>query len=215
MDDRAFVSVSGQSYRIRHLLAAFGASATLCVTHSSPAFATGRPVVWSAAAGAPVPRSGLPGLTAVDAGDYHVVGLPSQGTVVCWGGVEAFGFRPSSVTDAARIAVSESNAAAVRADGSLMIACQASSQIPLCSPPSLSDRVLAISMGERFAVVLVENQPCMADLDADGSVGASDLSAVLAAWGAHPKGHAADLNGDGQVGAPDIATLLAAWGGCP
>jgi len=53
---------------------------------------------------------------------------------------------------------------------------------------------------------------CIADLDDDGSVGASDLSLLLASWGA--SGASADLDGDGDVGASDLSLLLAAWGGC-
>ena len=53
---------------------------------------------------------------------------------------------------------------------------------------------------------------CVADLDKDGMVGASDLSLLLASWGA--AGAAADLDGDGDVGASDLSLLLAAWGGC-
>ncbi len=48
------------------------------------------------------------------------------------------------------------------------------------------------------------------DLDGDGAVGAADLAALLAAWGACD-GCAADLDGDGVVGASDLAVLLAAW----
>jgi len=51
-----------------------------------------------------------------------------------------------------------------------------------------------------------------ADLDCDGSVGALDLAAVLAAWGPC-SGCAADLDHDGSVGAIDLAAVLAAWGG--
>jgi len=58
-------------------------------------------------------------------------------------------------------------------------------------------------------------QPCPADLDGDGAVGAADLSGLLAAWGGCPKkGCAADLDGDGSVGSADLAILLGAWGGC-
>ncbi len=56
--------------------------------------------------------------------------------------------------------------------------------------------------------------PCPADLTADGQVNASDITALLAAWGP-ANGSAADLNGDGQVNASDITALLAAWGACP
>lgn len=54
---------------------------------------------------------------------------------------------------------------------------------------------------------------CPADLDGDGSVGASDLLALLAAWGPNPD-HPADLDGDGSVGASDLLALLANWGPC-
>ncbi len=55
---------------------------------------------------------------------------------------------------------------------------------------------------------------CPADLDGDGSVGASDLLALLIAWGPNP-GHPADLDSDGNVGASDLLALLANWGPCP
>jgi hypothetical protein len=53
--------------------------------------------------------------------------------------------------------------------------------------------------------------PCPADLDADGSVGASDLAVLLAAWGGTGP---ADLDGGGEVGAADLTILLGAWGAC-
>ena len=55
---------------------------------------------------------------------------------------------------------------------------------------------------------------CTGDIDGSGSVGASDLLALLAAWGPNPL-HPADLNGDGVVGAADLLNLLANWGPCP
>lgn len=54
---------------------------------------------------------------------------------------------------------------------------------------------------------------CPADLDGDGSVGSSDLAALLGAWGA--PGGPADITGDGGVGAADLAAMLGAWGPCP
>jgi hypothetical protein len=53
---------------------------------------------------------------------------------------------------------------------------------------------------------------CPADLNADGDVGASDLTILLGSWGT---GGSADLNGDGITGAGDLAVLLSAWGSCP
>ena len=52
---------------------------------------------------------------------------------------------------------------------------------------------------------------CDADVDGDGSVGASDLGMVLGAWDRSGFG---DLNGDGQVGSADLAILLGQWGAC-
>lgn len=56
--------------------------------------------------------------------------------------------------------------------------------------------------------------PCPGDLDANGSVGASDLLALLASWGPC-KGCDADFDENGSVGASDLLTLLANWGPCP
>jgi hypothetical protein len=53
--------------------------------------------------------------------------------------------------------------------------------------------------------------PCPADLDASGSVDASDLAVMLGAWGnAGP----ADLDGSGAVDGGDLAVMLGAWGPC-
>ena len=48
----------------------------------------------------------------------------------------------------------------------------------------------------------------VANLDGDGTVGAQDLDALLAAWGA------GDVNADGTTDAQDLAAMLAAWGAC-
>ncbi len=56
--------------------------------------------------------------------------------------------------------------------------------------------------------------PCLADIDASGAVNASDLAALLTAWGACKK-CAADIDGNGSVDASDLAALLTAWGACP
>lgn len=52
---------------------------------------------------------------------------------------------------------------------------------------------------------------CPADLDGNGTVGGSDLTTVLSAWGG-PNG---DLDGDGTTDAADLTELLSAWGPCP
>ena len=53
--------------------------------------------------------------------------------------------------------------------------------------------------------------PCPGDLDGNGTVDASDLTALLAAWGGSG---APDLDGSGSVDASDLTILLAAWGSC-
>ena len=59
-----------------------------------------------------------------------------------------------------------------------------------------------------------EASACPADVDGDGAVGAADLTALLAAWGACA-GCPADFDGDGQVGPTDLGGVLSAWGMCP
>ncbi|MFM7133948.1 MAG: GC-type dockerin domain-anchored protein, partial [Planctomycetota bacterium] len=54
--------------------------------------------------------------------------------------------------------------------------------------------------------------PCPADLNADGVVNASDLAALLGAWGTSDA--AADISDDGIVNASDLAAMLGAWGKC-
>ena len=55
--------------------------------------------------------------------------------------------------------------------------------------------------------------PCPGDLNDSGSVDGTDLSQILAAWGA--SGVPADINGDGTVNGLDLAVVLAGWGQCP
>ncbi|MFM7051017.1 MAG: SUMF1/EgtB/PvdO family nonheme iron enzyme [Planctomycetota bacterium] len=55
----------------------------------------------------------------------------------------------------------------------------------------------------------------MGDADGDGSVGALDLTVVLAQWGQLPTGgQSGDLSGDGRVDAADLALVLGQWGVC-
>jgi len=53
---------------------------------------------------------------------------------------------------------------------------------------------------------------CPADLNASGSVDASDLAVLLNNWAGSGSG---DLDGSGTVDAADLAALLNAWGACP
>lgn len=71
---------------------------------------------------------------------------------------------------------------------------------------------LANIPGDQFAVIsTTTTNPCPADLDGNGDVGAADLASMLNAWGGSG---AADLNADGTVNAADLAALLGAWGPC-
>ncbi|MBT8485545.1 MAG: CHRD domain-containing protein [Phycisphaerales bacterium] len=56
--------------------------------------------------------------------------------------------------------------------------------------------------------------PCQGDIDCDGSVGFTDLLAVLSTWGPCD-GCAADLDDDGSVGFTDLLIVLSSWGPCP
>ncbi len=55
---------------------------------------------------------------------------------------------------------------------------------------------------------------CSLDLDGDHIVGASDLAAVLGAWGAAHGSAPEDLDDSGIVDAADIALVLGGWGAC-
>jgi len=67
---------------------------------------------------------------------------------------------------------------------------------------------LISAAGAIAAVPPVELDP--ADLDANGSVGMSDLLILIAQWGQTDS--PADLNEDGVVGFADIMVLIAHWG---
>lgn len=55
---------------------------------------------------------------------------------------------------------------------------------------------------------------CPPDFNADGIINATDLSVLLASWGAC-SGCPTDLNGDCIVDAADLSMILACWGACP
>jgi Dockerin type I domain len=60
-----------------------------------------------------------------------------------------------------------------------------------------------------------ESAPVPGDVNGDGAVNATDIAAMLSAWGPCPPkgGCPADLDGDGAVASPDIAVLLSNWTG--
>ncbi len=69
-------------------------------------------------------------------------------------------------------------------------------------------------LGNAVSYVQTTAPPCPWDIDGSGSVGASDLLALLASWGPC-KGCPADFDDSGNVGASDLLALLANWGPCP
>lgn len=65
--------------------------------------------------------------------------------------------------------------------------------------------------GDQFFVVSASSGPaCPGDFDNSGTIDASDLAALLGAWGTA----AGDVNGDGVTDASDLAAILGAWGPC-
>jgi hypothetical protein len=62
------------------------------------------------------------------------------------------------------------------------------------------------------AAVSCAGSSCPGDIDGDGTVGASDLLAMLSGWGGDDPD--VDLNDDGVVDVADLLALLSAWGPC-
>ena len=55
--------------------------------------------------------------------------------------------------------------------------------------------------------------PCVGDIDEDGTVGVTDLLAIVGMWG--ETGGAGDIDGSGAVGVGDLLMAIDAWGDCP
>jgi len=66
------------------------------------------------------------------------------------------------------------------------------------------------ALSEGCAVLEVGPVPVTGDVDGDGTVGISDLLAILVAWGPCD-GCPEDLDGDGRVGFTDLVVVLAHW----
>jgi len=61
-----------------------------------------------------------------------------------------------------------------------------------------------------------EIDPCPGDITNGGTVDATDLSIVLAAWGTNGQGEfQADIDNSGLVDGGDLALVLSGWGPCP
>lgn len=76
-----------------------------------------------------------------------------------------------------------------------------------------SDPKAADTPGEENADCVAPVE-CPEDIDEDGSVGFTDLLAVLSAWGPC-EGCAEDVDGDDSVGFTDLLAVLSGWGPCP
>ena len=70
---------------------------------------------------------------------------------------------------------------------------------------------LAVGVSVALSSSIHAAPPCNADLDDNGSVGASDLLILLVSWGPC-ESCIADLDGNGNVGASDLLALLVGWG---
>ena len=55
--------------------------------------------------------------------------------------------------------------------------------------------------------------PCIGDIDEDGTVGVTDLLAIVGMWG--ETGGAGDIDESGTVGVGDLLMAIDAWGDCP
>ncbi len=68
-----------------------------------------------------------------------------------------------------------------------------------------------VALDSRVAIAA----PTRADVDGDGTVGAGDLSAIMAAWGGMDRAQrsvrAADIDGDGVIDARDVLEVLSGW----
>lgn len=76
-------------------------------------------------------------------------------------------------------------------------------------PPFQGSSSKAISVFFNITAVVL---PCPSDVDGDGSVGVTDILAIIAAWGSDDE--AADVNDDGIVDVADILAIVGDWGDC-
>jgi formylglycine-generating enzyme required for sulfatase activity len=88
---------------------------------------------------------------------------------------------------------------------------RAASTRPILLRRALGAAVAAMALAFAAAPAAHAQTACDADINADGTVGAPDLAALLGAWGAC-SGCAADVNNDGLVNAADLSALLGLWG---
>lgn len=113
------------------------------------------------------------GFVQVSAGDNHVLGLRSDGTV--WaGGWSMYGhdiWPPEGLTDVVQVAAGASHSVALRSDGTVV--CWGANWNGECSPPSGLDNVVQVDAGSGFTVAL----------RADGTMVAWGVSSQWSMWG--------------------------------
>ncbi len=82
-------------------------------------------------------------------------------------------------------------------------------------PPWDFDHVWTMSGGNfpRHQLVGDTSGCCPEDIDGDGTVGVTDLLAVITDWGSSDA--ASDVDDDGVVGIEDLLAVILAWGTCP
>jgi hypothetical protein len=102
--------------------------------------------------------------------------------------------------------------------GSIYFGCRSAAQTAptyAVAPECGFESWFALANPTSSALIRVEgSEPtssCLADLNDDGVVDATDLALLLGAWG---RSGSSDLNADNIVNAADLAVLLGAWGSC-
>ncbi len=158
------------------------------------------------------------------AGQFHTIGISATGTVHCLGS-NANGQCPYPTGPVVDLGMSGRVAAGF--NHNLFLACN---DHPVCESGSTVQwqatagvtyyiRVGSPS-GEKGVATLTLSTtaptPCPADVNGSGAVDASDMAALLSAWGTSGAGtFDTDIDNDGIVGASDLSAMLSAWGACP
>jgi len=90
----------------------------------------------------------------------------------------------------------------------------ANGEILICDSTRVLRVVPAAGIVDENENGIADSCECTGDLDGNGSVGFSDLTAMLAAWGPCGAPCPEDLDMNGVVGFADLTMLLAVWAPC-
>ena len=82
------------------------------------------------------------------------------------------------------------------------------------SPNVFLSLVGAVAMTLGLSTSSVQAQ-CLADVNHDQQVNATDLASVLSAWGTNGSATGTDINNDGLVNGSDLTFVFSGWGPCP